>query len=67
MWEKLHNAKIPLTAKGERLLDAIAAAGGSRQPIEKVMVQVTRDSQVVSMPLEKVVKDPRQNIILVLV
>jgi polysaccharide export outer membrane protein len=62
--EVAQNTKIPLTAKGERLLDAIAAAGGSRQPIEKVMVQVTRDSQVVSMPLEKVVKDPRQNIIL---
>jgi polysaccharide export outer membrane protein len=62
--EVAQNTKLPLTAKGERLLDALAAAGGSRQPIEKVMVQVTRDSQVVSMPLDKVVKDPRQNIIL---
>ncbi len=53
---------IPLTSKGERLLDAIASAGGSRQPIDKLMVQVTRDSQVLSMPLEQVTQEPEQNI-----
>ena len=56
---------VPLTAKGEHLLDAIASAGGSRQPIDKVMVQVTRDSQVLSMPLEQVTQEPEQNIPLI--
>jgi len=34
--------RMPLTAKGERLLDALAAGGGVRQPVSKMTVQVTR-------------------------
>jgi polysaccharide export outer membrane protein len=56
--------RISLSPKGERLLDAIAAAGGVRQPVVKTMIQVTRRQQVVAMPLEAVIKDPSQNIIL---
>lgn len=54
--------RMPLTPKGERLLDALAAAGGVRQPVSKVTVQVTRGSTVHSMPLDAVIRDPRQNI-----
>lgn len=56
---------IPLTSKGERLLDALASAGGSRQPVDKVMVQLTRGSQVLTMPLEQVTQEPEQNIPLI--
>ena len=58
------SALIPLTPKGERLLDALAAAGGSRQPIGKVTLQITRGQTVASMSLQDVIRDPRQNIIL---
>ncbi len=54
--------RMPLTAKGERLLDALASAGGTKEPIGKVTVQVTRGAKVVSVPLETVIRDPRQNI-----
>jgi polysaccharide export outer membrane protein len=54
--------QVPLTAKGEHLLDALAAAGGPRDPIDKVTVQLTRGSQVLSMPMERVVQEPEQNI-----
>ncbi|MGD9810078.1 MAG: polysaccharide biosynthesis/export family protein [Sphingobium sp.] len=56
------SARVPLTAKGERLLDVIAAAGGVKQPVGKTLIQVTRGSEVASMPLETIIKDPRQNI-----
>ncbi|WP_227792051.1 polysaccharide biosynthesis/export family protein [Burkholderia sp. BE17] len=56
--------RVPLTPKGERLLDALAAAGGVRQPVNKVTVQITRGTQVFSMPLDAVIRDPRQNIAL---
>ena len=56
--------RMPLTAKGERLLDAIAAAGGVRQPVGKMTVQVTRGNVVQGMALENVIQDPRQNIML---
>jgi polysaccharide export outer membrane protein len=53
---------MPLTAKGERLLDALASAGGTKQPVGKVIVQITRGSAVASASLETVIRDPRQNI-----
>lgn len=55
---------MPLTAKGERLLDAVAAAGGVRQPVGKMTVQVTRGEVVQSMALDTVIQDPKQNIVL---
>ena len=53
---------LPLTPRGERLLDAIAEAGGVKQPIEKTTVQLSRNSVVRTMPLEKIIQDPKQNI-----
>lgn len=56
--------RMPLTPKGERLLDALAAAGGTRQPVGKMTIQVSRGGVVHTMPLESVIRDPRQNIVL---
>lgn len=54
--------RMPLTPKGERLLDALASAGGTKQPVGKLTVQITRGGQVASMPLEAVIRDPSQNV-----
>jgi len=62
--EVAQSVRMPLTARGERLLDAIAAAGGVRQPVNRVTVQLTRRSQVRTMPLERVVRSPADNIAL---
>jgi polysaccharide biosynthesis/export protein len=56
------SARVPLTPRGERLLDALAEAGGVRQPVNKTSVQITRGERVVTLPLETVISDPRQNI-----
>lgn len=56
--------RLALTPKGERVLDALASAGGVRQPVSKVLLQVTRGDIVSAMPLEDIIKDPRQNIVL---
>lgn len=58
------SARMPLTARGERLLDALAASGGVRQPVNKMTMQLTRGSQVQALPLEMIIRDPRQNIVL---
>lgn len=58
------STRMPLTARGERLLDALAAAGGTRQPVNKMTLQITRGSQVVALPLETIIRDPKQNIVL---
>lgn len=56
------NGRVPLTPRGERLLDVIAVAGGAAEKLERTSIQITRGSRVVSMPMETVIRDPKQNI-----
>ena len=66
------STRLPLTVRGERLLDALAVAGGVRQPIGKITLQITREvteqgkrvTRVLSLPLETIIADPSQNIVL---
>lgn len=62
--EVVNNTRMPLTARGERLLDALASAGGVRQPINKMTLQLTRGNQTQALALETIIRDPRQNITL---
>lgn len=56
------SARVPLTARGERVLDVLATAGGVKQPVGKMVIQITRGSSVSTLPLETVIRDPRQNV-----
>jgi polysaccharide export outer membrane protein len=58
------SVRMPLTPKGERLLDALAASGGVNQPIHRMAVQLSRDNLTATMPLDTVIRDPRQNVVL---
>lgn len=62
MGEVGSNTRVPLTPKGERLLDAIAAAGGVRQQSSKTLIQVTRGDRVAATPLDLILREPLQNI-----
>jgi polysaccharide export outer membrane protein len=62
--EVTNSVRMPLTARGERILDALAAAGGVRQPVNKMTLQLTRGASVVALPLSTIIQDPRQNITL---
>lgn len=57
-----NSTRVPLTARGERVLDVLASAGGVKQPVGKTVIQITRGAQVASLPLETIIKDPHQNI-----
>jgi len=60
---EVQNSKlVPLTPKCERLLDVLAAAGGAKQQVGKLMVQLTRHDQVSAVPLDTVIRDARENI-----
>jgi len=60
--EVAKSLRMPLTPKGERLLDAIAAAGGVSQPTNKTTVQLSRMGKVVAMPMDQIIQDPAQNV-----
>ncbi|OPH33382.1 polysaccharide biosynthesis/export family protein [Moraxella atlantae] len=62
--EVSNSVRMPLTGKGERVLDAIAAAGGTKYPSSRVTVQVNRGMQSVEMPMESLLNDARQNVVL---
>ena len=54
--------RVVLTARGERLLDALASAGGTSEEFEQSTVQLARGTTRATMPLERVVADPSQNV-----
>ena len=56
------SVRVPLTSRGERILDALATAGGAKQPVGKTTIQITRGAKMASLPLDMVIRDPRQNI-----
>jgi polysaccharide biosynthesis/export protein len=67
-----NSARFALTATGERLLDAIAASGGVSQPVGKISIRITRQqmddgrrvTRVATLPLDSIIMDPAQNILL---
>lgn len=59
-----NSIRMPLTSQGERVLDAIAAVGGSSQNLEDVSVQLTRNNEVKTLALEKIIANPKENIAL---
>jgi polysaccharide biosynthesis/export protein len=62
--EVAKSTRMPLTPRRERLLDALAEAGGVKQPVGKMTMQVTRDNKTFALPLQTIIRDPKQNIML---
>lgn len=63
--EVASSVRMPITPRGERLLDAIAAAGGTKAPVDKVTVQLARGDKHRATPLEAIVRNPADNVRLV--
>ncbi|GAB1658250.1 polysaccharide biosynthesis/export family protein [Mannheimia haemolytica] len=59
-----NSIRMPLSANNERILDAVAAVGGTSENIEDVTVRLTRGNKVRSMAFETLIADPSQNITL---
>ena len=58
-------ARIPLSVKGDRLLDVLAAAGGVRAPVNETFVELSRGSTTSRMPLLTIIATPRKTSICV--
>jgi len=56
--------QLPLNLGGDRLLDTIATAGGSRAADYNSFVTLTRGGSNVTVSLARIVRDPGQNIYL---
>ena len=55
-------ARIPLSTRGDRLLDVIATAGGVRSAVNETFVRLSRGTATATVPLTTIVSNPRENI-----
>jgi polysaccharide export outer membrane protein len=57
-------AIVPLSARGTRILDAIAASGPLKVASDEVMVELIRGRSTAQVPLAKVISSPDENVFL---
>ena len=60
--EVVAGARVPLSVNGDRLLDVIALAGGAKAPVYDTFVRLSREGVTATIPMEKLVSDPAENI-----
>ena len=53
---------VPLTVRGERVLDVIAQAGGPKDPTFDTELQMIRGGHVARINMQQLISDPTQNI-----
>lgn len=62
--EVAQSARLPLTPRGERLLDALAQVGGVKSPINLTTIQVTREGRAYRAALSDIIERNENNIVL---
>lgn len=58
------SARLPLTPAGERVLDALAAVGGVKQPVNLMTIQVSRGGASHRMILSDIIEKSENNVVL---
>ena len=64
MGEVTPGARVPLSLRGDRLLDVLATAGGVRAATQDVAVVLARGGRNLRVPMQAVLDDPKQDIYL---
>jgi len=60
--EVTNGARVPLSVRGERIMDVVAMAGGVRAPTYETFISLQRGGRTVAVPMQRVVSDARENI-----
>lgn len=60
--EVTSGARVPLTTRGDRVLDVIATAGGLRAPVHETFISLSRDGKTVTVPVQALLDRPAENI-----
>ena len=64
MGESSGGARVPLTIRGDRLLDIIATTGGAHTAPHDTLIILERKGRIVRIPLQTVLDNPQENIFL---
>lgn len=62
--EVAQGSRVPLSVRGDRLMEVVDAAGGVRAPVNETFVELSRGMTTTRMALSRVISDPRENIYL---
>jgi polysaccharide export outer membrane protein len=57
-------ARVPLSTRGDRILDVIASAGGIKAPVHATFLALSRGNLTVQVPMQALLTNPRENIYL---
>ncbi|WP_442754238.1 polysaccharide biosynthesis/export family protein [Methylocystis sp. JAN1] len=60
--EVANGARVPLSLRGDKVLDVIAVAGGYRSPVHETFISVTRGNRTARAPLQALLANPSENI-----
>jgi polysaccharide export outer membrane protein len=55
-------ARVPLTTRGDRILDVVATAGGTKAPPHEIFLTLVRDGRSVRIPMQAVLAEPSENV-----
>ncbi len=55
-------ARVPLTTRGDRILDVVASAGGTRAAAHETFVTLVRGPQSVRIPMQALLISPAENV-----
>ncbi len=55
-------ARVPLTTRGDRILDVVASAGGTKAAAHETYVTLVRGNRSVRIPMQAVLSDPAENV-----
>ena len=60
--EAIKGMRVPLSTRGDRILDVVASAGGITVPAQETFLELSRGGRTVRMPLQTLLASPRENI-----
>ncbi|WP_228259527.1 polysaccharide biosynthesis/export family protein [Siculibacillus lacustris] len=60
--EVTQGARVPLSSRGDRILDVVATAGGIRSPVHETFITLTRGGRSATVPMQVLLTSPEENI-----
>lgn len=57
-----NGARVPLSPKGDRVLDVVASAGGIKSAVHETFITLSREGKSLSVPLQAILSNTRENI-----
>ena len=55
-------ARVPLSVRGDRILDVIAQAGGTKAPAHETFLTLVRDGHSIRIPMQALLVNPAENV-----